>query len=350
MKLENKSINISEPANTSTQAVFEAIAKKVEAVNDLKELSEVFNLIKSLNLKFKSETLTTNYIIIFILSFILFWLIFIILLSQLSFESLDIVKYYFFFFFGCVIFGILYGGWLSQKVSYTQYISDFIILKKVILDNNLCDESYTKEWLNFFEDKFFIFQQGDYSRDFIKFIKGEHNNNFVYHYFHFNYVDKRTSTSTDANGKESSSTTYYHYDLYGITIPFSLKNCIKISNYDKTVTFEKLIRWNTSSISFNNKFEVFTDNEQAISKFLQPKVIEQIEHLYETFPKLDLEISSDGLLAFSTPDQELLNHSRKYGVDQLDLFKEEITKTLNQTKLHKALEFIQFLKEYCEPT
>ena len=79
---------------------------------------------------------------------------------------------------------------------------------------------------------------------------------------------------------------------------------------------------------------------------MQPKVIEQIEELYETFPELDIEISSQGFLALSTPDEELLSYTRQYGVDQLDLFEEEIKKVLDQIKLHKTLEFINFLKEY----
>ncbi len=162
------------------------------------------------------------------------------------------------------------------------------------------------------------------------------------------YVDEHTSTSKDSNGNESTSTSYSHYDLYGLIITFNKKSFIKISNYESPLNFRKFIKWKTSSISFNKKFKVYTDKEQSVAVFLQPKVIEQIEKLYEIFPKLDIELSPHGLLALSTPDKELLNYNRQYGVDKMDLFENEIKQNLDQTKLYKALEFINFLKDYHE--
>lgn len=243
--------------------------------------------------------------------------------------------------------GIIYSWSVYRQVLNTIQISDLISIKKVALDNDLIfDQTDKKQLLQLFENKFFIFQQGNCSREITRYIKGEYKDKLIYHYFNLHYVDEHTSTSTDANGNKTSSTTYSHYNLYGIVVPFASKNFIKISNYETVFKFRKFIPWQTSSIAFNQKFNIYTDNEQAVAIFLQPKVIEQIEKLYETSPQIDIELSPQGLLALSTPDENLLNYSRKYGVDRLDLFKEEIKKTLDQTKLHKALELINFLKEY----
>lgn len=341
MTLAEKILNLFVTKNYLSQENLEAIKVEIESANNLKELLDVFKFIESLNLRFKNENLAKNYILVFGLAFIVLWLIGVIFKSKMFY--FDLVRYYFCFCFGIIFFGIAYGWHAVRQVLNTTQISDSISLKKVTLDNKLSLDVSDKEKLfQSLENKFLIFQQGNYSREITRYIKGKYQNQF-YHYFHFHYVDEYSSTSTDANGNKTSNTRYDDYDLYGIIIPFNGKNFIKISNCEIVPNF---MEWQTSSIAFNQKFNIYTDNEQSIAMFLQPKVIEQIEKLYETFPKIDIELSPQGLLALSTPDENLLNYTRQYGVDQLDLFKDEIKKVLDQTKLFKALEFLSFLEEY----
>ncbi|MGI9214216.1 MAG: DUF3137 domain-containing protein [Gammaproteobacteria bacterium] len=319
----------------------DAIKDKIESANNLKEFFEVFIFVKSLNLKFKNEKLGSFYMNVAGLIFIIALCLLGFFMNRLSFEA---IRCFFWIVFGCVIFIIINVGFVFKEISYTKKISDAIAFKKAALDNNfILKKSNKKKLLKFFKDLFLMFEQGNYSRKLIQYIKGGYKDKFVYHYFHFHYVDEDDDSSSDENGNIKSETKYYHYDFYGIIIPFAGESFIKISNCQ---TISKFNKWRTSSISFNRKFKVYTDNEQAVAVFLQPKVIEQIEELYETFPELDIEISSQGFLALSTPDEELLNYTRQYGVDQLDLFEEEIKKVLDQIKLHKTLEFINFLKEY----
>lgn len=347
--LQAKILNFFIPKGVSLKVALEVIEAKVESANDFKELLNMFEFIRSSNFKFKNERLDIYHMYfvgcICFLGLALFGTSMIVRASSKVIGGLLLVT--FAFTFVAIVKWNLY----SRKKNHTKQISDSISLKKVALDNNLeFDKSNKKELMQSFGSQFFIFQQGNYSREIKRYIKGEHENKFVYHYFNLHYVNEDTSTSTDSNGNKTSSTTYSHYDLYGIIIPFSTKNFIKISNYEAAFKFRKFIKWNTSSLSFNKKFKVYTDNEQAVAVFLQPKVIEQIEEIYQTFPKLDIELSSLGLLTLTTPDKELLNYNRSYGVDQLDCFKEEIKQVLDQTKLHKALGFVNFLKEYHEQT
>ncbi len=267
-------------------------------------------------------------------------------MGRVSFEALECLFWVNFTF---IVVSVIYGMGIFRKITYTKKISDSIVLKKVALENNLVfDISDKKKLLKNFELMFFIFRQGNHFSELIKYIKGNYKDKLAYHYFNFHYIDEHTSTSRDVNGNNSSNTTYYHYDLYGIIIPFNTKHFIKIFNYKMILKLQKFIKWKTSSISFNKKFKIYTDCEQAIAIFLQPKVIEIIEKLYETFPELDIELSPCGFLALSTPDNELLNCSRQYGIDQLDLFENEIKNNLDQTKLYKVLEFMNFLKQYHE--
>lgn len=344
--LEQKKLKLLMLKNNSAQENLKYIEEKTISTNNLKELIEVVADLKSLNLSFKNEKSGQAYMPIFGLIFVVFWLLSWASMGRISFKE---QAYSFWAFFSFTLFGIIYGKYFFRKVLDTKQISDTIILKKVALDNNLVFDKINKtELMQAFEVTFFIFQQGNYSREITKYIKGGYKNRFDYHYFNLHYVDEHTSTSKDANGNKSTSTSYIHYDLYGLIISFNQKSFIKISNYETSLKFRKFIKWKTSSIFFNKKFKVYTDSEQAVAVFLQPKVIEQIEKLYEIFPKLDLELSPHGLLALSTPDKELLNYNRQYGVDKMDLFENEIKQNLDQTKLYKALEFINFLKDYHE--
>ena len=317
------------------------IEKKVESVNSWQELCEVFDFIKSLNLKFKNEKSSKNYTCFVVLIFVFLWLLSWFSMHKWSFSTM---KYFIFALVGYLLFVNLYGWPFLKKAQNTKRLSDLISLKKVALDNDLAFvKGDRKKLLRNFENVFFIFHRGNYYRELARHLGSKYKNKFIYHYFNFHYVDEHYSTSTDAKGNTTTDVTYCHYNLYVIVVPFSSKNFIKISSYDKVSNF---IKWKSASIYFNKKFKVYTDKEQAVALFLQPKVIEQIEELYETFPELDIEISPQGLLALSTPDQQLLNYTRQYGVDELNLFKKEIKKVLDQTKLHKALEFINFLKDY----
>lgn len=317
------------------------IEKKVRLVNSWQELCEVFYFIKSLNLNFKNEKLSKNYTYLAVLIFIFLWLLSWFAMHKWSFGT---IKYFIFALIGYVLFVNLYGWPFLQKAQNTKRLSDLISLKKVALDNNLnFVKGDKRKLLRKLKNALFMFHRGNYYKELARSLGSKYKNKFIYHYFNFHYVDEHCSTSTDAKGNTTTNVTYCHYNLYGIIVRFSSKNFIKISNYDKVSNF---IKWKSASICFNKKFKVYTNNEQAVAVFLQPKVIEQIEELYEVFSELDIEISPQGLLALSTPDQQLLNYTRQYGVDQLELFKHEIKKVLDQTKLNKVLEFISFLKDY----
>ena len=332
----------------SSQKDLKIIEEKTISANNLKELLDLFKFIRSLNLQFKNVRSGILYMCFVGLVFLIGGGLFATSIGRVSFDKLGRL---FWINFTFIVVAIINGMFVFRKINYTKKISDLIVVKKAALDNNLTfDKSDKKELLQSLEEKFFIFHQGNHSRELIGSMNGEYKNKLAYNYFKFHYIDEDTSTSTDANGNSTSNTTYHHYDLYGLIVKFNTQSFIKISNHDKVVRFKKFIHWKTGSISFNKKFKVYTNDEKAIAFFLQPKVIEQIEKLYETFSKIDIEISPEGLLALSTPDQDLLNHKRYYGVDQLDLFKEEIKTILDQTKLYKALDFINFLKNYHEIT
>lgn len=355
--LEEKITNLFITKNTLLQKNLEIISARIEFANDLKELFDILSSIKTLNLKFKNEKYLKSYMRVFSLFFIFLTVIVIMIDYQMPLRSsFNLFKYYFFFVFALGLLGIIYSWSVCKQFTSAKQISDLIMLKKAALDNNLAfDKSDKNRLLQYFENRLLIFYRGSCYKELTSYIKGQHENKFTYDYFNLHYVVANYSTSTDANGNTTSTTTHEDHYVYGIITSFSSKNFIKISSCDRDLVFMKaykletginFIRWNTSSISFNKKFEIYTDNEQAAALFLQPKVIERIEELYDIFPDLYIEVSPQGLLVLSTPDQQLLNYSRQYGVDQLELFKNEIKKVLDQTKLHKALEFISFLQDY----
>lgn len=357
-RLEEKITNLFITNNTLLQQDLKIIEARIEAANELQELFDIFAYIKSLRLKFKNEKSLKIYTYGFSAIAIFLMLIGIVVDSQmpLSYSSFNAFKYYFFSVLAFILVGIIYSWSVCKQFLSTKQLSDLIMLKKVALDNNLEFEgSDKKRLLQHFENMLLIFYRGVCNKELTSYIKGQYANKFTYHYFNLHYVVANYSTSTDTNGNTTSTTTHEDHYVYGIITSFSSKHFIKISSCDRDLVFMKayrletginFIRWNTASIAFNKKFEVYTDNEQAAALFLQPKVIERIEELYDTFPDLDIEVAPQGLLVLSTPDQQLLNYNRQYGVDQLEQFKHEIKKVLDQTKLNKALEFIGFLQGY----
>ena len=206
----------------------DAIKDKIESANNLKEFFEVFIFVKSLNLKFKNEKLGSFYMNVAGLIFIIALCLLGFFMNRLSFEA---IRCFFWIVFGCVIFVIINVGFVFKEISYIKKISDAIAFKKAALDNNfILKKSNKKKLLKFFKDLFLMFEQGNYSRKLIQYIKGEYKDKFVYHYFHFHYVDEDDDSSTDENGNIKSETKYYHYDLYGIIIPFASESFIKLSS------------------------------------------------------------------------------------------------------------------------
>ena len=317
------------------------IEARIATANNLNDLLKVVKLIKLAKL-----TVISDKQVIFITGFLVLIFIAGLLFFGFCWSKLPVatLRGVFKVLFGGILFTMVLAIFATIKNNNTNKIADLLLLKKVALDNELVfDQSDKEQVLEFLQNMFFIFNNGD-EQELSEYIKGKYQNKLIYHYFHFHYVnsDPRIKANAEDVGSDPED-----FDLYGIITPFNIKNFIKISNYETAVDF---INWKSSSIFFNKTFKVYTDDEQAVAIFLQPKVIEQIEQLYETFPELDIELSNKGFLALSTPDEELLNCTRQYDLDQLELFTQEIKGVLKQIKLHKALEFINFLKEYHQQT
>jgi len=239
----------------------------------------------------------------------------------------------------------------TQRKKITS-LSDFIFAKDCRFDNHMESISVSDSVISQLPTRFIEFKRGNYSRKFISatHVAAQHSALAnEYYLYKFHYVDRRTvtTTSTDANGKVTTSTktVYDHYDRYGITLDFGFIKQFQISN-------KRMLRkprdYNSASIAFSKKFAIGASTELAAAKYLKPKIVLLVMDLAKHFSDLNIEFDTQGHLCLAFRDSDVFSRKRVHGLAQPNAFYEELQGQTALDKLDILTTFINQLAKYSD--
>lgn len=160
------------------------------------------------------------------------------------------------------------------------------------------------------------------------------------YYFNFHYVDERIVESTDSDGKKTEEKVYDHYDRYGIILPYTIAENVRIIENNKLFGQNKS-DYEPASLSFRKLFLVKTNDTFQASKLLSPSMVEYLEALPNNYNNIVLELKANELL-LSFTNKDTLASKREYNFNQLDKFLAEIRdvkKLPRLTHLHSVCDF-----------
>ena len=232
---------------------------------------------------------------------------------------------------------------LSDRIHYQTCLNDYG-LKHI----NVSPKGHART----LGTQFKAFLYGNHSREIETLLRGEYDgaeHSFRYDHYHFHYVNQRieTYTTTDSKGNVRTHTrvVYDHFHRYGFIVDFKYASALRIA--EGGLGFFQS-GWKTSSISFNENFNVQADSEMEAAKFLTPKIMVEIEDAGRNLGGMELEFSNSGGLCFSFSDSNTLAARRKNGLANPADFAAEIAGHSSQPKLDNALNFIQTLMKYSD--
>ncbi len=247
-----------------------------------------------------------------------------------------------------VALGALAYVW-HKKLSISK-LEDYIFNKDLQLDNGLKEISVdAEEHARDLGIRFHDFNRGNYSREIRALYQGTYqgkDHTFNYYFYHFHYVDKRTTMSTDSKGRVQTKTVYDHYDRYGIYMPFTFVSNLALIS--KSIGGVSGYNYKPASIQFNKIYKVIAESEITAAKFLKPTVVIASEEIAQKFREVNFEFNEDTELCMSFKDCDLLTLERKCSFNDLDGFIQEIRKVHVLPKLQTALEHIHTLMNYSD--
>lgn len=239
---------------------------------------------------------------------------------------------------------------IYSKNKKIRTLEDYIFNRDLQLDNRLTPvavsaEQHARE-LGF---RFHEFNRGNYSREIRALYQASYQGkeySFDYHFYHFHYVDKRTTMHTNSKGQWRTKTVYDHYDRYGLYLPFHfISNLALIS---KSISGVSGYNYKPASIQFNKIYKVIAESEIAAAKFLKPTVVLACEQIAQSFREVNFEFNEETELCMSFRDDDVLTLERKHGFDRPDEFIQEIKGVQILPKLQIALEHIHTLMTYSD--
>lgn len=248
---------------------------------------------------------------------------------------------------GFVIFAL-------HRNSSVSRLSDDIFNKNVLFDNHI-RLLPGKEQAGYLLQAFMEFQRGNHSRKIEHLYQGyaqnyaenEHSR-FNYYFYHFHYVNKRTVTYTESNGKGGSrirtKTVYDHYDRYGIWVPQFKSDALMVYSHAPDKRLD--IRYRPASNRFNKHYRVQAREEMQAARMMKPAVVTAFEDLYSLLKRPNIEIRPEAGLCLSFDDSNLLQVKRQYSLLQPELFHQEIAAHTPLDKLRQALHFIDHLSNH----
>jgi len=244
-------------------------------------------------------------------------------------------------FFGGIGFSVMAG----LRNAKANTLSDGIFKRDILFDNEMTAITrglarQTRSLIQTFAD----FRRGNHEREVRELIRGtftgeEHS--FIYHYFHFHYVDRY---ETVVGSKRR--TVYDHHDRYGILVQFDFTQNMAIQSFGRLRNWSATFR--TASNRFNKLYDVEAALELDAAKFLKPKVVVAFEDFYRKFYKPNFEFTSTGELCMSFNDKGLVQVGHSYSLNEPDLFIEELRQANDLPKLKVALEHIHTLMKYSD--
>jgi hypothetical protein len=250
-----------------------------------------------------------------------------------------------------LIFSITFITMIFLKKSNLDSLSSYIYKKDTLQDNKLTEISVNDNLFNYLYKNFKNeFNRGNHKRYFQQAYqsKREFFRDYQFQLFQFHYVNSRieTTTSTDSKGNVtiSTRTVYDHYNRYGFVMDFDYFKNIEVKSNGSVAQHKK---YNTGSISFDKYFNLGSNDELNLAKFLSPVVVEAFIKLSNSLSGFNLEIDSKGKLCITCDDSSLFisESQRKYGVQFPEEFLEELEGFTNLNTLEAIFEFLYILNK-----
>lgn len=197
---------------------------------------------------------------------------------------------------------IVSGGIVFFERSLISDLSRKIFESKLMIDNHMKLAEVTPIDTFSLQYDFTEFDRGNHSRHFENFWMIEQSEDSVPAiYYKFHYVDKRTRTVTESDGKggyRSKEETYYvHNDRYGLIFDFPYAQGLSINSNGTT---KNPVNYKPSYGEFLKQFSIGANTELEAAKFLKPALLEAIVKLSADFSRLNIQILNNKmLLAFS---------------------------------------------------
>jgi len=240
----------------------------------------------------------------------------------------------------------------SSQRARLEELSKQISKKWLWIDHGLSERTHHAGalWARWFLT-FGEFTQGDEKPDLTSCVGGfyegaEHQFDYIYYTLEFTVVTGVDKNHPAAPDLESSAIRTVR-KRYGIVCDFPYARGIAVVGGGGE--FKYPARWRTSSASFNSKFMVHAESEQAAARFLTPAVVLAIEAAASSFPKMNVEINREGKLCVSF-DKDLLAIAGPTSLSQPARFESRLRRDRQAPGLTQALEFIHTLLKYSDNT
>ncbi|BDM63143.1 hypothetical protein NFHSH190041_05950 [Shewanella sp. NFH-SH190041] len=255
---------------------------------------------------------------------------------------------------GMAAHNFLLGGgvlfWLMQRLGWRDAVSQQIFIRDALLNNQLTpvgNEHYADLYQALAAD-FVDFERGNDVREICALYHGQYQgrcHHFDYQLYKFHYVVKKTVTTKDSEGNETSRTQRRDYYRYGIVLDFPyrtnlcLKACADISPKGK--------RYRGSSNDFNHIFTVYTANLNEAARLLSPVLEERLTQLGQYFRSMVLQINGAGRLCLAV-DNDLLQAKRQHSLKNPTEFAAEIAGHTDFALLSALLDTVHEMKRFCD--
>ncbi|UTZ34638.1 DUF3137 domain-containing protein [Vibrio campbellii] len=241
------------------------------------------------------------------------------------------------------VIGLLMLFWLRGRMKWRNKLSDKIFLKDALFNNNLEQVPFEgKKLAKELETSFREFKRGNDLREIQSLYKSTYQGDvhqFDYQLYRFHYVEKRTETTTDANGKTTTRTVRDHYYRHGLLLDFAFAKGMSISN-DFSIK-HRGERYKSASNEFNRQYRVHAAELMTAARLLSPVVEEKLSLFAKKLKKPVLEFSQQGRLCVAVTD-DLLAIKRVHGLDNPKAFAEELA---GHTELKLMSEMLEFVHE-----
>ncbi|GKX63730.1 hypothetical protein [Pragia fontium] len=237
-----------------------------------------------------------------------------------------------------------------RKNSSISKLADRLFQMDLLFDNGLSQiEVDPVEQAGELASRFNEFDRGNYSQEIHGLYQGHYQGKehaFDYYFYHFHYVDKRVTVTTDSKGRVRTRTTYDHYDRYGIYLPFTFIRHVALIG--KSVSGLSGSTYKPASNKFNRLYRVVADSEMNAARFLKPSVVIACEEIAAVFSELNFEFNPQAELCMSFRDDDVITLPRNNDFNSPDGFIREVRQHNALPKLQKALEHIHTLMIYSD--
>ncbi len=230
----------------------------------------------------------------------------------------------------------------SRKAFIISDLSDKIFEKKLIFDNEL-EYTNIEDSFKEIQSVFFDFDGRGRGGEINFLLKGQNQgreHHFDFKYYRFEYI---------AGGSDGKKQYFYRF---GIVFDFQFSSSIAVFNDSPHKKYKGYNnKFKPASLRFNELYSVSCENEMIAAKLLKPAIVNKFEELANDFKKVNFEVNSDGKACLSTSVNLLdtmWDVRRKYGLDQPEMFKQEIAKHRELKKLNAMLDFAHYLMKYSD--